>query len=129
MPLDLNIQFTTILYSILGGSLIGILFDLYNILRGVKIPKVLIVIQDILFWILTSITVFTFLLYKNYAFLSIYVYLFMIITLLIYLIFISPFVIKIENYLIDKFLKVFRVVLKNIIYPFKLLYYNMYGKK
>jgi len=129
MPLDLNIQFTTILYSIFGGILIGILFDFYNILRGVKIPKILIIIQDILFWILTSITVFTFLLYKNYAFLGIYVYLFMIITLFVYLTFVSPTVIKIENYLISIILKVFRVILKNFIYPFKLLYYNMYGKK
>lgn len=129
MPLDLNIQFTTILYSILGGVLIGVMFDFYNILRGVNIPKILIVIQDILFWILTAITVFTFLLYQNYAFLGPYVYIFMIITLLLYLIFVSPYVIKFENYLIGKILKVFRVVLKNIVYPFKLLYYNMYGKK
>lgn len=129
MPLDLNIQFTTILYSILGGVLIGVMFDFYNILRGVNIPKILIVIQDILFWILTAITVFTFLLYQNYAFLGPYVYIFMIITLLLYLIFVSPYVIKFENYLIERILKVFRVVLKNIVYPFKLLYYNMYGKK
>lgn len=129
MPLDLNIQFTTILYSIFGGILIGILFDFYNILRGVKIPKIIIVIQDILFWILTSVTVFTFLLYKNYAFLSIYVYLFMIITLFVYLTFVSPSVIRLENYLIEVILKVFRIILKNLIYPFKLLYYNMYGKK
>lgn len=129
MPLELNIQFTTILYSILGGILIGILFDLYNIIRGVKLPKLLIVVQDILFWILTAITVFTFLLYKNYAFLSVYVYVFMILTLFLYIIFISPSVIKIENYLINISLKVFRVAFKNLIYPFKLLYYNMYGKK
>lgn len=129
MPLDLNIQFITILYSVLGGILTGILFNLYNILRGVKIPKILIIIEDILFWILTAFIVFTFLLYNNYGFLSLYVYLFMIVTLIVYLIFVSPFVIKMENYLINKILKVFRVIFKNIIYPFKLLYYNMYGKK
>ncbi|MDZ4957047.1 spore cortex biosynthesis protein YabQ, partial [Clostridium perfringens] len=85
MPLPIGIQFDIVIYSIVSGILIGVLFDLYNIIRGVKIPKIIIIIEDVLFWILTAIIVFTFLLYINYAFLGPYVYIFMIITLIIYL--------------------------------------------
>ena len=78
MPLPTNIQFSIILYALLAGILTGAMFDLYRIIRGSKIPKAIIVIEDILFWVLAAMIVFTFLLYTNYAFLGAYVYVFMI---------------------------------------------------
>ncbi|GAA0085984.1 spore cortex biosynthesis protein YabQ [Clostridium sp. MB05] len=129
MPLSIEAQFDIVMYSIISGILIGIMFDLYNIIRGVKIPKIIIIIQDILFWILTAIIVFTFLLYTNYAFLGPYVYIFMTITLIIYLRFVSPIVLKLERSIIDKLSRVIRVILKNLIYPIKIIYSNISGKK
>ena len=129
MPLSIEAQFDIVMYSIISGILIGIMFDLYNIIRGVKIPKIIIIIQDILFWILTAIIVFTFLLYTNYAFLGPYVYIFMTITLIIYLRFVSPIVLKLERSIIDKLSRVIRVLLKNLIYPIKIIYSNISGKK
>lgn len=129
MPLSIDVQFNIVMYSILSGVLIGIMFDLYNIIRGVKIPKIIIILEDILFWVLTAIIVFTFLLYTNYAFLGPYVYIFMIITLMIYLKLISPIVLKLERYIIDKVSKVIRILFKNLIYPIKIIYYSICGKK
>ena len=129
MPLPINVQFNIVLYSILSGILIGVLYDLYNIIRGAKVPKIIIMVEDILFWIFTSLAVFTFLLYQNYAFLNPYVYVFMIVTLVIYLKFISPIVLKIELYLISIFGKMIRVVFKTVIYPFKVIFYSISGKR
>lgn len=129
MPLPINVQFNIVLYSILSGILIGVLYDLYNIIRGVKVPKIIIMCEDILFWIFTSFVVFTFLLYMNYAFLNPYVYVFMIITLVIYLKLVSPMVLKIELYLISIFGKAIRIVFKTIIYPVKVIFYSISGKK
>ena len=129
MPLSIDVQFDIVMYSIISGILIGIMFDLYNIIRGVKIPKIIIIIEDILFWILTAIIVFAFLLYANYAFLGPYVYIFMIVTLIIYLKLISPTILKLERYIIDKVSKIIRIILKNLIYPIKVVYYNICGKK
>lgn len=129
MPLPINVQFNIVLYSILSGILIGVLYDLYNIIRGAKVPKIIIMVEDILFWIFTSLAVFTFLLYMNYAFLNPYVYVFMIVTLVIYLKFISPIVLKIELYLISIFGKTIRIVFKTVIYPFKVIFYSILGKK
>ncbi|MDU5111768.1 MAG: spore cortex biosynthesis protein YabQ [Clostridium sp.] len=129
MPLPINVQFNIVLYSILSGILIGVLYDLYNIVRGAKVPKIIIMVEDILFWIFTSFAVFTFLLYMNYAFLNPYVYVFMIITLVIYLKFVSPMVLKIELYLISIFGKAIRIVFKTVIYPVKVIFYSISGKK
>lgn len=129
MPLSLNVQINIVLYSIFSGILTGILFDLYNIIRGFKIPKIIIIVEDILFWILTAFIVFTFLLYTNYAFLGPYVYIFMILTLIIYLKFISPVIFKLEKYIISKIGKFIRIIFKNSIYPIKIIYYSIYGKK
>lgn len=129
MPLSLNVQIDMLVYSVLAGILIGILFDLYNIIRGFKIPKIIVIIEDILFWILTAIIVFTFLLYTNYAFLGPYVYIFMILTLIFYLKFISPIVFKGEKYIISKVAKFIRVIFKNMIYHIKIIYYGIAGKK
>lgn len=128
MPLDTNIQFRIIVYALLAGILTGLMFDLYRIIRGSKIPQIIIVIEDTLFWILTAMIVFSFLLYTNYAFLGAYVYLFMLISLGLYMKFISNRCIKLELIVINGITKVFRVIFKNIIYPFKIIFNNITGK-
>ena len=129
MPLKLNVQIDIVVYSIIAGILVGILFDFYKIIRGFKIAKIVMIIEDLLFWILTALVVFVFLLLNNYAFLGPYVYIFMVITLLLYIKLISPIIVNIERKLISFFISFFRIVLKNIAYPIKVIYYNLLGKK
>ena len=129
MPLKLNVQIDIVVYSILAGILIGILFDFYKIIREIKIPKIVIVIEDLLFWILTALVIFVFLLLNNYAFLGPYVYAFMIVTLLLYIKIISPIILNIERKFISVFWGAIRIVLKNTVYPIKIIYYNLLRKK
>ena len=128
MPLDTNIQFSIILYALLAGILTGLMFDLYRIIRGSKVPKVIIVVEDILFWGLAAMVVFAFLLYTNYAFLGVYVYAFMLISLGLYMKFISNKCIRFELEVVNGVGKMLRVIFKNIIYPFKVIFYNITGK-
>ena len=128
MPLDTNIQFSIILYALLAGILIGLMFDLYRIIRGSKVPKFIIAIEDTLFWILAAMIIFAFLLYTNYAFLGAYVYIFMLISLGLYMKFISNRCIRFELEVVNILSKVFRIIFKNIIYPFKIIFYNITGK-
>lgn len=119
MLLPLKTQFLIILFSFLGGALAGIIFDGYRLIRGFKVPKFVIIIEDILFWILCSMTVFVFLLEFNQAFLNLYVYLFIILGLIFYLTFFSKYIVKIENYLSIVIFKIIRIVFKNMRYLFK----------
>ncbi len=79
MPLTLTMQFNLLMYSVIAGIITGFLFDIYRSIRGLNSIKIITVIEDILFWILTALIIFTFLLYTNYAFLTPYVYIFIII--------------------------------------------------
>ena len=128
MPLDTNIQFRIILYALLAGILTGLMFDLYRIIRGNKIPKAIIVVEDILFWVLAAMSIFTFLLYTNYAFLGVYVYAFMLVSLGLYMRFISNKCIRFELMVVNGVSKILRVTFKNIINPFKIIFYNITGK-
>ena len=128
MPLDTNIQFSIILYALLAGILTGLMFDLYRIIRGSKVPKVIIVVEDILFWVLSAMVIFIFLLYTNYAFLGAYVYVFMLISLGLYMKFVSNKCIRFELKVVNGVGKMLRVIFKNIIYPFKFIFYNITGK-
>ena len=128
MPLDTNMQFSIILYALLAGILTGLMFDLYRIIRGSKVPKIIIVVEDILFWGLAAMVVFAFLLYTNYAFLGVYVYAFMLISLGLYMKFISNKCIRFELEVVNGVRKMLRVIFKNIIYPFKVIFYNITGK-
>ena len=128
MPLDTNIQFSIILYALLAGILTGLMFDLYKVIRGSKVPQIIIVVEDILFWVLSAMVIFTFLLYTNYAFLGVYVYAFMLISLGLYMKFISNKCIRFELEVVNGVGKMLRVIFKNIIYPFKVIFYNITGK-
>lgn len=128
MPLSTDIQFNIILYALLAGILTGLMFDLYRIIRGSEVPKFIVVIEDILFWVLSAMIVFAFLLYTNYAFLGAYVYVFMIISLALYMKFISNSCLKLELKIVSVLGKIFRVIFKNVIYPFKIIIYSITGK-
>ena len=128
MPLRLIVQFDIVIYSIFAGLLTGILFDGYRIIRGFKLPKFIIIFEDILFWFLSALIIFTFLLYTNYAFLGPYVYIFLSIALLFYFKIISPCVIRIERIITRGIGKTARVSAKNIAYPFKVFLSKMGNK-
>jgi len=128
MPLQLNAQFDIVIYSLLAGVLTGILFDGYRIVRGFKIPKVIIVIEDMLFWALCTLVTFTFLLYANYAFLGPYVYIFIFIALALYFKLLSHFVVTSEKTIGRIICKIFRVIIKTFLYPFRVIVEKMGNK-
>ena len=125
MPLEINMQVNIVIYSFMAGIITGILFDIYRIFRGFNKIKIITMIEDLLFWSLSSLVIFTFLLYMNYAFLTLYVYIFMIISLALYLRFFSRFFYNFEKEFLRKLYKIIRVTFKNIMYPLKIVIYKV----
>lgn len=128
MPLEIGVQLDIIFYTFLSGILVGILFDEYRIIRGSNTIKIISIIEDILFWILTAIIIFIFLLYNSYAFLGMYVYVFIIISLNVYFKFISKYIIIIEKFIGKVIIKALRVIFKHLIYPIKLFMLKISNK-
>ncbi|WP_294401298.1 spore cortex biosynthesis protein YabQ [uncultured Clostridium sp.] len=129
MPLEINMQVNIVIYSFMAGIITGILFDIYRIFRGLNKIKIITIIEDLLFWSLSSLVIFTFLLYMNYAFLTLYVYIFMAISLALYLRFFSRFFYSFEKELLGKFYKMIRVTFKNITYPLKIVIYKVTDRR
>ncbi|MGL4572934.1 MAG: spore cortex biosynthesis protein YabQ [Clostridium sp.] len=129
MPLELKVQFNIIFYALAAGVMIGIFFDLYRMIRGKGGHKLIIIVQDVLFWLLSAILVFTFLLYTNYAFLGPYVYLCMGVSLFIYLKLFSNFIYKVENGIVYCTKSTIRRGYKNISYPFRLFFSKFNNKR
>lgn len=119
MPLKLDVQFQIVIYSLLAGVLTGILFDAYRLIRGRCNIKIVVLVEDVLFWGLCTLVVFTFLLYTNYAFLGPYVYLFIFLSLILYFKIVSRFIVTIEKKTARITYKVIRIKAKQISYPIR----------
>ena len=128
MPLEISVQLNIIFYSFLSGIITVILFDEYRIIRGSNGIKIIFIIEDILFWTLTAIIIFIFLLYNSYAFLGMYVYLFIIISLGVYFKFISKHIIIVEKFIGKVVIRSLRVIFKHLIYPIKIFMLKMGNK-
>lgn len=107
----------------INGIIIGLLFDFFRILRrSFKTKDFITYIQDILFWILTGFillySIFTF----NNGEIRLFMFLGVVIGIIIYMLFISSYIIKI-NVAIIKFIKNIIIKIFNIIIvPFKAIY-------
>ena len=125
MLLEINMQFKIVIYSIMAGIITGILFDMYRIIRDLNSKRIIAMIEDILFWVLAGMIIFTFLLYVNYAFLTPYVYIFIIISLLFYFKFISNYFYNTEKIIVNGICTIIRISIKNLIYPLKFIVYKV----
>lgn len=129
MVIPLIMQAKLVCYSIIAGVLTGFVFDFYRTFRGFEnIHKLLIIIEDILFWILAGILIFIFLLYTNQAVIGVYVYVWMILGVYLYMKLISKGLTKIQRLLICNISKLLRIIINIVIYPFRLIFYNLGSK-
>jgi spore cortex biosynthesis protein YabQ len=113
----------------MAGVITGVLFDLYRVFRGLENPNIVVTfIQDTLFWILTGIIVFIFLLNTNHAYMREYVYLAIAAGVLLYRAFLSKYFIKVQYKVIRTTSKFIRVTFKFLFYPLQLLFYNIKRK-
>lgn len=130
MIFDMNRQVTLLLFSIASGILIGILFDIYRVIRGEERPgNIVTAIEDILFWILTGVLVFIFMMYTNYAFLSFNIFVYIAIGLVLYFSILSKYFINVFSVFLGVFLLITRTVIYYISYPLRVIFYNLLKKR
>lgn len=123
-------QLTNLIVFILTGIIIGILFDIFRIMRkSFKTPDIITYIEDIIFWILTGLillfTIFTF----NNGEIRIYIFVGLLLGLCIYMLTLSKHFVKISTIILTFIKKVLytpihiimNLIRTVIIRPFKLL--------
>lgn len=129
MLFSVSSQFNLLIFSLLAGVITGVLFDLYRVIRGFEDPnRIITFFEDTLFWILTSIIIFIFLLKTNYAYMRGYVYGSIALGIIIYMGFISKYFIKLLYEFIKNFSKAIRISFNLLFYPIKLLFYKLKRK-
>ena len=91
----------------LTGVAIGVLFDIFRILRkSIKTPNIIIYIEDILFWILAGLLILYNIWYFNDGEIRVYMFLGIIIGLLLYMSKLSNIIIKIFSKILQTIIKV-----------------------
>lgn len=129
MVISISQQFRLVIFSLAAGIITGVLFDSYRLIRGFSnLNKVVTFIEDTLFWIFTSVVVFTFLLYTNYAYIGMYVYMCIAIGIYLYIKLISKFFISSQYRVLKLLGKILRVVRNFIFYPFQFVIYSFKRK-
>jgi len=104
-------QIILFVFSLLSGVLIGVLFDIYRIIRGFEdVGAIITIIQDILFWIATGFIVFIFMMYTSYAYMSFNVFVYVSIGLFVYIKLISKIFINVLHNVLVAIGKVLRVI-------------------
>ena len=107
---------------VLNGCLIGIIFDFFRILRkSFKTSDIITYIEDILFWILTGISILYFIFVFNNGEIRLFMFLGIAVGITLYMLIFSSFFIKINVTIILFFKKIIIKILKIILIPFKFI--------
>jgi spore cortex biosynthesis protein YabQ len=113
----------------MAGIITGILFDFYRLIRGYSnLSRIIMLIEDTLFWIFTAIIVFIFLLCTNYAYMGMYAYVLLAVGIYIYMRFFSNMFIKVHKKLFRMWGRTLRVIINILCYPFQYVIYNIARK-
>ncbi len=105
------------LIFIINGILIGLLFDVFRISRKViKTSNFVTYVEDIIFWILTGATILYSIFVFNNGELRLYMFLGIILGTIIYMLFISSYIIKINIKIINIFKKIIKIILTPFIF-------------
>lgn len=124
MLIAIKLQFNVLLFSILAGIILGILYDLYSMLRGVMTSNRLFsFFEDILFGILSSFIIFFFLLETCKAYFEIYTFLYIALGTYCYIKLIRRYFIQFQE-IIRCINKAIRIIFKVLLYPFQLIIYT-----
>jgi spore cortex biosynthesis protein YabQ len=124
MVTSANIQLYYFLITIAAGLIIGVLFDIYRIIRGFNNPgNFITAAADILFWLFAAILIFIYFLFTTNGELRYYTVVAVIIGLILYFKIISNSLVKSIRWSVYYILKLFRLLIMYLFYPVKLLIY------
>lgn len=110
-------QVLTFIVFILNGFLIGLVFDIFRVLRkSFKTPDSITYVQDILFWLLSGIMVIFTILKFNNGEIRLFIFLGIFLGFSLYMIIFSKLFIKFSTFILICFKKSFKTITIPLVY-------------
>ncbi|ROR25670.1 spore cortex biosynthesis protein YabQ [Mobilisporobacter senegalensis] len=114
----LEVQF--FLVSILSGAILLVVYDIIRIFRRIiRHSKFLVAIEDILFWVVSSVFIFIMMYRQNNGNIRGFSILGMVIGMLIYNQLLSSIVVNVSATIINKIIWVIKKIIMLILFPFR----------
>ena len=116
-------QASLFLVFVIDGVIIGLLFDLFRILRkSFKTSDLITIIEDILFWIITGIIILYSIFVFNNGEIRFFMFIGIFLGAILYMLLMSHFIIKISVRIISAIKRVVSFVFKILIFPIQIIY-------
>jgi spore cortex biosynthesis protein YabQ len=117
-----SLQAHVFLFSVAGGAVIAFVYDIFRIFRKtVKTKNTVIYIQDMLFWIIVALLMFTLVYISNEGELRSYIILGAGIGAVLYMLLLSKIVIGCSIFIIGVLAKIFRFIVVVVAFPIKIV--------
>lgn len=116
-------QASLFLIFTIEGIIIGLIFDIFRILRrSFKTADIVTYIEDILFWLITGILILYTIFVFNYGEIRFFMFVGIFLGAMLYMLLISRYIIKISVTAIEFIKKTILFFLKIVIFPFQFIY-------
>ena len=123
MNVDAINQVYLFLIFIINGILIGIIFDIFRILRrSFKTSNLVTSLEDVLFWIISALLIMYSIFKFNNGQFRLYIFIGIFLGIAIYMLFFSKYIIKISVKIIAIFKKILSFLFKIFYYPINKIY-------
>lgn len=107
----------------LEGVIIGLIFDIFRILRkSFKTNDIITYIEDVLFWIITGILILYSIFIFNYGEIRFFMFVGIFLGAMLYMLLISKYVIKVSVSVINFFKKIIIFIFRIVKFPFEFIY-------
>ena len=107
----------------INGVIIGLLFDIFRILRkSFKTSDIITIIEDILFWILTGFIILYSIFVFNNGEIRFFMFIGIFLGVMLYMLLLSRYIIKVSVTIISVVKKVLGFIFKILIFPIQSMY-------
>ena len=116
-------QANLFLIFVINGAIIGLLFDIFRILRkSFKTSDIITTIEDILFWIITGIIILYSIFVFNDGEIRFFMFIGIFLGVMLYMLLLSRYIIKVSVKIIEIIKKIIGFIFKILILPIKTIY-------
>jgi len=123
LPVSVKNQVYVFLWSIVGGALIALIYDLFRIKRKtVKTGIVAIYFEDLIYWVIVAIVMFAVVYHSNEGEIRGFIFIGTILGVTLYAIFLSKIITKFVVFIIRLIFRILKKLWEIVIFPFKLIF-------